>query len=262
MIQAPYQPATNYWRAIEIEDVIAHGLPSGLGLDLGCGDGHLMGIMLDYLGPQALVGLDLDPQETEIARKRNVYRQVVTAPGDQIPFPDGHFDFVFSNSVLEHIENIQGVLKEVARVLRVGGQFIFTVPGPNFHRCLEGPKFGNREQYLQTVDSRCAHLRYWDVQQWTDHLDEAHLALVHHHEYLTQAQVRRWESLARYTSGLFHRLSGRKKQPIEIQRTLGVRSINFRLPRSVASLLATVMDPKPDSFKSVLGCLFLAARRI
>lgn len=262
MIQAPYQPATNYWRAIEIEDVIRYGLPSGLGLDLGCGDGHLMGIMLDCVGPHSLVGLDLDWQETEIARKRGVYREVVTAPGDQIPFPEGHFDFVFSNSVLEHVENIQGVLKEVGRVLRVGGRLIFTVPGPEFHHCLRGPRFGDREQYLHTIDARCAHLRYWDVQQWADHLNNAHLSLVHHHEYLTQAQVRRWETLARYTSGIFHRLFQRKKQPIEIQRKLGIRSLKFRLPRSAAWGLATIMNPRLDSASSVFACLLIEARRV
>ncbi len=48
MMQAPYQPATNYWRAVEIAEVIAYGLPPGRGLDLGCGDGHLMAIILSH----------------------------------------------------------------------------------------------------------------------------------------------------------------------------------------------------------------------
>ena len=34
---APYQPATNYWRAVELDAVNRHGLPDGRGVDLGCG---------------------------------------------------------------------------------------------------------------------------------------------------------------------------------------------------------------------------------
>ncbi|HVM93461.1 MAG TPA: hypothetical protein VMT67_11650, partial [Terriglobales bacterium] len=50
MMQAPYQPATNYWRAFEIEEVVRYGFPSGRGLDVGCGDGHLMGIIFGAVG--------------------------------------------------------------------------------------------------------------------------------------------------------------------------------------------------------------------
>jgi len=261
MRQAPYQPATNYWRAVETQEVIRYGLPPGRGLDLGCGDGHLMVIILDHIGPRDLLGLDIDPQETEMARARNVYREVVTAPGDHMPFPNGHFDYVFSNSVLEHIENIDGVLVEVARVLRPGGRFIFTVPGPNFHNCLRGPNFGDRDAYLRTVDARCAHLRYWDVTRWAEHLEKAGLALVHEHEYLTQAQVQRWECIARYTSGVLHRLVRQKRQPIEIQRLLRIRSPRFRLPKLLASLLANLIDFGARAEGSCLGCLLIEARR-
>ncbi|HET7100737.1 MAG TPA: class I SAM-dependent methyltransferase, partial [Terriglobia bacterium] len=89
MMEAPYQPATNYWRAVEIGDVIKHGLPQGKGLDLGCGDGHLMAILLGHVGQRELVGLDIDTNETKLARRRNIYQRVVTALADQIPFPDG-----------------------------------------------------------------------------------------------------------------------------------------------------------------------------
>ena len=134
MTQAPYQPATNYWRAFEIDEVVRYGLPSGRGLDLGCGDGNLMGIILGPMGSRDLVGLDIDPRETSIARARNIYREVLTTPADHMPFQDGEFDFVFSNSVLEHIPNIDGVLREVWRVLRSGGRFVLTCQVPTFTR--------------------------------------------------------------------------------------------------------------------------------
>ena len=261
MMQAPYQPATNYWRAFEIKEVVAHGFPSGRGLDLGCGDGHLMKVILDAVGSRDLVGLDLDPAETAIARARNIYREVVTAPADQMPFPDHGFDYVFSNSVLEHIENIDGVLREVARVLRPNGCFLFTVPGPDFHASLREPKTYDRQSYFRQVDTRCAHLRYWNLTQWRDSLNRADLMLTYSHEYLTEAQVQRWDSIARYTSGVLLRFSRGKKRPIEIQRSLGIRSARFRLPRVLASGAASLMQVGSSAESSRYGCLLIEAKR-
>lgn len=261
MMQAPYQPATNYWRAVEIEQVIQYGLPEGQGLDLGCGDGHLMAIILEHTGSRAIVGLDIDPQETAIARARELYREVLTSPADDLPFSDSQFDFVFSNSVLEHITNIDGVLREVARVLRLGGHLLFTVPGPEFHQCLRGPRFGDRAAYLRETDARCAHLRYWDAADWSEHLQKAGLVPVHLHEYLTRGQVRRWEWIARHTSGVLYSLVQQRKQPIEIQRLMKIRSPRLRVPRFLASFCAGVMDCGVLCQESLHGCLLVEAER-
>jgi ubiquinone/menaquinone biosynthesis C-methylase UbiE len=261
MMQAPYQPATNYWRAFEIGEVIEHGFPSGRGLDLGCGDGHLMGTILSFTGPRDLVGLDLDEQETAIARDRDIYTRVVTAPADHMPLQDSSFEYVFSNSVLEHIPNIAGVLGEVARVLRPGGRFLFTVPGPDFHSCLRGPQSGDREAYFRTVDARCAHLRYWSVAEWASSLQDAGLALSHSHEYLAEPQVQRWDAIARYTSGALMRVSMRKKRPIEIQRMLKIRSSRVRLPRPLASGVAGALHFGAARPASRFGCLLIEAQK-
>jgi SAM-dependent methyltransferase len=259
--QAPYQPATDYWRAIEISEVIRHGLPSGHGLDLGCGDGHIMAIIFEYAGKRDMVGVDIDDQETAMARGRNLYREVVTTGADHLPFPDSHFDFVFSNSVLEHIEPIEKTLREVGRVLRRHGQFLFTVPGPDFRACLRGSLFADREAYLRSVDARCAHLRYWSESEWAGHLRDAGLDLVHQHGYLAENEVQRWESIARYTSGILYGLARGKKQPIDIQRRAGVRSTRFRLPKTFASggalALSTGVSPRGSRF----GCLLIEARK-
>jgi SAM-dependent methyltransferase len=262
MMAAPYQPATNFWKAVEIEEVIKYGLPNGRGLDLGCGDGHLIAIVLGHVGSRELVGLDIDPRETALAHARNIYREVVTVPADHLPFSDSQFDFVFSNSVLEHIPNIEGVLIEVARVLKPGGRFLFTVPGADFHRCLRGPRiFGSRERYLRETDARCFHLRYWDASHWSEYLRKAGLIQVHEHEYLSMSQMRRWESIARNTSGILYNMFGKKKQPIEIQRLLHVRNLRMRLPRYLSSLIAGALDLESRPEEQFHGCLLIEARK-
>jgi ubiquinone/menaquinone biosynthesis C-methylase UbiE len=262
LMHAPYQPATNYWRAIEIGEVLSHGFPEGKGLDLGCGDGHLMAIILRHVGTRDLVGLDLDPEETAMAARRQIYRDVITAPGDRLPFPDNHFDYVFSNSVLEHISAIDHTLGEVARVLRPSGRFLFTVPGPHFHDCLRVPKAVEPGEYYNEVDQRCAHLRYWGVPDWNAHLRPRGMRVAAQREYLTQAQVQRWDAIAAKTSGILYRFVKRKKQPIQIQRQLGFRSTYLRLPKNMASGLAAFLDKDDQSETTLNGCLLLEATKL
>jgi SAM-dependent methyltransferase len=52
----------------------------------------------------------------------------VYSPLDDIPFPDGHFDAVICNAVLEHVADPEAVLTEFRRVLRPGGVLYLCVP--------------------------------------------------------------------------------------------------------------------------------------
>jgi ubiquinone/menaquinone biosynthesis C-methylase UbiE len=52
--------------------------------------------------------------------------KITRTPADfhELGFPDNHFDFVVSSSVLHHATNIVQVLREVKRVLKPGGRYI------------------------------------------------------------------------------------------------------------------------------------------
>jgi hypothetical protein len=54
---------------------------------------------------------------------------------------------------------------------------------------------------------------------------------------------------------------GKKKQPIEIQRQMKIRSPHVRLPRFIASLSASFADlgPRPDD--SLCGCILAEAKK-
>lgn len=54
------------------------------------------------------------------------YREVQVFPvtlydGHHLPFPDGHFDVVYSSSVLEHVPHQNALLADMKRVLQAGG---------------------------------------------------------------------------------------------------------------------------------------------
>ncbi len=261
----PFQPATSWWRAIELAVVIHHGLPRGTGLDLGCGDGKLMRILLDAAGASlSLIGIDIDPLETRDAMASGVYRRVHTAPGDRLPEPAACFDFAFSNSVLEHIEELEPVIAEVARVLRPGGAFLFTVPASGFHDCLAGPllPWSDRQRYLERIDRRCAHRRYWSEAQWRAGLGQHGIEVAHAIPYLTATEVQRWETLSRFTAGVLYALAGERLQPIEIQRALHLRRRGIHLPPWTAALLAAAISAGVAADPSGrFGCLLVEARK-
>jgi SAM-dependent methyltransferase len=48
--------------------------------------------------------------------------------GKKIPFQDGQFDSVFSSEVFEHIFNLEEILKEINRVMKVSGKILITCP--------------------------------------------------------------------------------------------------------------------------------------
>lgn len=231
---APEQPATALWRTIELGHLLRRSvLPAeGHGLDLGCGNGSVTGLVRDRAGARwHLEGIDPDPREAALARESAVYDVVHEAPGDSIQVADGAFDFVFSNSVLEHVDDLEPTIREVGRVLRPGGLFVFTVPSPYFPENLGQPGAigrlatgaGDVASYRAAIDSRLAHLRYLSADEWKALLASAGIELTEVSGYLSRAETRRWALLSNLTGGMLVRIIGGKRSPLEVQRQLGLR---------------------------------------
>lgn len=263
-----FQPATGFWRTVEV-DVLKKFLPiTGNCLDLGCGDGKLTSILYDGRVPTTLklIGIDSDPDETGQASKFSFYNRVHTCYASSIPEESNSFDHAFSNSVLEHIQDIDKTVAEVSRVLKPGATFVFTVPSPEFHQCLYGPlsSKNSRDSYLKEIDKRLAHYRYWSADEWQDNLEKAGLKMEQIVNYFNCSEVQRWESISRFTAGVIYALGGRKYTPMESQKKLGLRQAQNRitLPRWLAWLLASLLSLGiRSSDNNQYGCLLVIARK-
>ena len=265
----PAQPATAFFRSIEIE-VLADAMRDhvqGVGLDLGCGDGILTDILFKQIRERPdLIGIDIDPLETEAAAAYPFYRRIHTAPAQAIPEPDASIDYVVSNSVLEHIPDLDGVIAEVGRVLRPGGRFFFTVPSAEFRDNLSVDLVGEaRVRYLDKLDDRLAHFHYLSASDWHALCGRHGLTVDATDGYLDYPETRRWETLSNMTGGLLHTLAGGKDRPIELQRKLKVRQLQnrMRIPRPIASAVAHIvrmrMAEEPGQTRQ--SCLLVTGRR-
>ena len=111
-----------FYQDIELPDPV---------LDLGCGDAHFASVAFDR---PLSAGVDpWSPPLREARRlRRDAYDLLVQADGSRLPFDSGHFASAVSNSVLEHIPDLDPVLADLSRVLRPGAPFVFCVPSDYF----------------------------------------------------------------------------------------------------------------------------------
>ncbi|MBN1121620.1 MAG: methyltransferase domain-containing protein [Anaerolineae bacterium] len=93
-------------------------------LSVGCGLGaypaHLVGENPNVYA----FDIELDRAITAHERVPNTH----VAAAEHLPYPDESFDVVFSNEVLEHVQDDQQALAEQARVLKSGGRTIIFCP--------------------------------------------------------------------------------------------------------------------------------------
>ena len=140
----PQISALPYFRGMlrAVEARLMHDVPiPPLVLDIGCGDGHFASVTYEQ---QIDVGIDPDHASPREAKGRGAYRLLVQASGDRLPFAEASFASSISNSVLEHVSNLAGVLAEIGRVLKPGGPFAITVPNPGYRSELSLPRFLSR----------------------------------------------------------------------------------------------------------------------
>jgi SAM-dependent methyltransferase len=97
-------------------------------LDLGSGAGTDSLVAAQMVGAQGSVtGIDMTPEMRAKARAAAVEMgatnvEFVDGEAEQLPFPDGSFDVVISNGVIDLIPDKDAVFAELFRVLTPGGR--------------------------------------------------------------------------------------------------------------------------------------------
>lgn len=99
-------------------------------LDVGCGCGFDAFVVGSLVGPEGqAVGLDITREMLErpraaLARTPATHVQFREGSVEALPFQDASFDLVISNGVLNLVPDKDAAFREIARVLRPGGDFV------------------------------------------------------------------------------------------------------------------------------------------
>lgn len=110
--------------------ILAHIPEDARVLDVGCGIGRLSRLMREKR-KAVVTGLDFSPWACEKLRADGFDAIVSSLPA--IPFPDAHFDVAVATEVLEHLDEPEKTLREMARVIRPGGIIMISVPNDTLH---------------------------------------------------------------------------------------------------------------------------------
>lgn len=105
-------------------------------LELGCGDANLWKKNIDRISTDLDITLSdvskgmLSDAKINLGKKaENFMFQIIDV--QDIPYEDCSFDVVIANHMLYHVDNIDGALSEIFRVLKPGGYFYSSTVGQN-----------------------------------------------------------------------------------------------------------------------------------
>ncbi len=175
-----------FYQNIEVKEPI---------LDLGCGDGHFSSVTFHHWGFK-LIGVDVNIKNLLEAKQYEIYSHLICARGDQLPFRNTFFRTIISNSVLEHIQNVNAVILEANRVMGLGSKLIICVPNDYFTKNLSIAKFFDSiylkhpaNWYRKLFNKISRHYHPDSLDMWLERLQGAGFKINDFWNYFTQESL-------------------------------------------------------------------------
>ena len=131
----------------------------GLTLEIGSGVSPMV------TGQDTLVHTDLSFSAMQMLRMKNPISRYVVADAMQLPFRDGVFENLICSEVLEHLEDDEKCIRELARVIRPTGRLILTFP--------------HRRCYYASDDRYVAHYRRYELGEMRQRLHSSGFRIRH-----------------------------------------------------------------------------------
>lgn len=131
-------------------------------LEVGAGEGEVVGRVIHDRWPTVPMHvLDLpDPDLASQWRDRGL--DGIFGSATQLPLPDRCVDLVLAIEVLEHVEDTEAALGEIARV--ANGDVVLSVPREPLWRVLNVA----RGRYWKDLGNTPGHIQHWSTKAFTD----------------------------------------------------------------------------------------------
>lgn len=102
-------------------------------LDLGCGYGWHCEYAAEH-GAKSVIGVDLSQKMLEVAQQKRTHANITyrCLAIEDVEEPAESCDVILSSLAFHYVEDYRGCVKNIARMLRPGGAFVFSAEHPVF----------------------------------------------------------------------------------------------------------------------------------
>jgi predicted TPR repeat methyltransferase/predicted negative regulator of RcsB-dependent stress response len=142
----------------ETAEVTWTGPRSGLAIaDLGCGTGLVAAQFKDWASGGRIDGVDFAPRMLEEARTRGIFDNLILSDLEPFLQESGEqYDLLLTADTMIYFSDLSSVFAGVAKRLKPGGQFIFSLEAKHGEGWEETPKrrFRHSEAYLRDIAER------------------------------------------------------------------------------------------------------------
>ena len=144
-----------YYGHLSIYDFAAQFCQQAVVLDAGSGAGYGAAFLAER-GAHQVYGIDVSAKAVAFSQhhfqRPNLEFQVASL--EQLAFPPGFFDVIYTSNVLEHVPDVPGFLRAAHIALKPTGTLVVAVP----------PITDDRLLYLNLINPY--HLNLWSPHQW------------------------------------------------------------------------------------------------
>jgi SAM-dependent methyltransferase len=144
-------------------------------LDLGSSDGETLGHIAELRPDLKLCACDIAGSPDRYPAGCDFHRS--NLEHDRLPWQDSSIDAITCMHVIEHIANLENVLEECVRLLKVGGRVYFETPHPKTV-IYSSPKGRNAGRFTLNFFDDVTHIRPISVGGLAVHCRSAGLGVV------------------------------------------------------------------------------------
>lgn len=141
-------------------------------LEMGCGLGHLLGLLQDDFQCVGIDLIDYSIEQTKInAPKAAAYQM---SADDLSAFDTGSFGVVVALHLVEHLPDPYKTIREVNRLLEPGGLWLFATPNPDYNL----RRFKDRDN--DAIGKDKTHINVHPPGQWRAWCESAGFTMLKH----------------------------------------------------------------------------------
>ncbi len=150
------------------------------GLDIGCGEGHMLNMLINKKIISNIKGIDLDAERISYSKEKFPHIDVSIMDIYDIDYKSlGEYDYIIATEILEHLPDPIEALEIIKKLLKPESYIIISIPHEPFFQA------GNilRGKHWKNKGKTPAHLNFWRKSQFDKLLKSNSFEIIKSYNY-------------------------------------------------------------------------------